>query len=305
MGKALAEAYPAAGALYRRARAVLGDRLVDGLVGADREELMETRVAQPAVFLASMAAAEALRSLGVSAVGAAGHSLGEYSALVAAGVLTFENGLRIVRERGRLMAECAARAKGGMAAIIGLKIGEMRRLVEQTSGTCPVEIANLNAPDQIVVSGIEECVETFAAIAVERGARRAVRLKVSGAFHSALMSPVSEQLARLFEHYEFTAPRVPLVCNVTGDYVSDPVEIKRFLAEQVSRPVQWHASMNRFLDRGYRLFVEVGPGRVLKGLMKRISPAGTRVLSAGRPEAVRRTAQELLEPECSSGAPAT
>jgi len=210
-----------------------------------------------------------------------------------------------VQERARLMAECAARAKGGMAAIIGLTIEEMSRLVEETAQTCPVEIANINLADQIVVSGKEACVHTFAAIALERGAKRAVRLKVSGAFHSALMSPVSERLAQVVEQYEFAAPLVPLACNVTGDFVSDPVEIKRLLAEQVCSPVQWHASMDRFIDAGFRLFVEVGPGRVLKGLMKRISPSGTRVLSANGPDAVRRTAQELLEPERSSGAPAT
>ncbi len=306
MGKALVEAFPAAAAaLVERSRTIVGGEFLNRLFGADQEELRETRIAQPAVFLASMAAAEALRSLGVNPSGAAGHSLGEYSALVAAQVLTFEDGLRIVLERARLMAERAVRVKGGMAAIIGLKIEDLRRLVEETARTCPVEIANINSPDQIVVSGKEECVETFAAIALERGAKRTVRLEVSGAFHSALMSPVSEQLARLFEQYEFSAPRVPLVCNVTGDFVSDPVEIKRLLAEQVCSPVQWHASMNRFVDAGFSLFVEVGPGRVLKGLMKRISRSETRVLSAGEPDAVRKTAQELLDSERNARVPAT
>ena len=302
MGKALAEAFPAAAAVFERSRALVGAEVLDALFGAERAELAQTHIAQPAVFLASMAASEALRSLGVTPSGVAGHSLGEYSALVAAGVLTFDDGLQIVRERARLMTERAARAKGAMAAIIGLEIEELRSLVEETSRTCTVQIANVNSPDQIVVSGREECVEACAAIALEAGAKRAVRLKVSGAFHSALMSPVSKQLAHLFEQYQFAAPRVPLVCNVTGDFASQPADIKRLLAEQVCSPVQWHASMNRLIDAGFSLFVEVGPGRVLKGLMKRISPSGTQVLNAGEPDAVRKTAQELLEPEHRSGA---
>jgi len=165
-----------------------------------------------------------------------------------------------------------------------------------------VEIANINSPDQIVVSGTEEVVEKFSAIARQRGAKRAVRLKVSGAFHSALMSPVSEKLARLFDQYRFSAPRVPFVSNVTGDFVSEPTEIKRLLAQQVCRPVLWHASMSRFVGSGFSLFVEVGPGRVLKGFMKRISSSRARVLSAGEPDAIRTAAQELLELEGRSAA---
>ena len=294
MGKALAETFPQAAALFERSSAVLGGEFIETLFSADADELKETGVAQPAVFLVSMAAAEALRSLGVAPSGAAGHSLGEYSALVASGVLTFEDGLRIVRERGRLMSECAARSKGGMAAILGMALDELEALVAETARTCLVEIANINSPGQVVVSGEETSVDKFSQIALQRGAKKAVRLKVSGAFHSTLMAPVADELRRLFEGYRFSAPRVPFVSNVTGDFVHEPSQVKRLLAEQVRRPVLWSASMNRFVDAGFRTFVEVGPGRVLKGLMRRINSADARVLSADEPERLRKSAQEIL-----------
>jgi len=295
MGRALAETFPEAADLFERSSAILGGRFLDVVFSAEAEELRDTRVTQPAVFLVSTAAAEALRSLGVNPSGAAGHSLGEYSALVASGVLAFEDGLRIVQERARLMSECAARSKGAMAAILGMPLEELEALVAETGRTCPVEIANINSPEQVVVSGEETSVEKFSAIALEKGAKKAVKLKVSGAFHSALMSPVSDELARLFEQYRFSPPRVPFVSNVTADFVREPGEIKRLLAEQVRRPVLWNASMNRFIDSGSSLFVEVGPGRVLKGLMRRINSSGARVFSAGEPDALRKSAQEILE----------
>jgi [acyl-carrier-protein] S-malonyltransferase len=294
MGRALAETFPETAALFERSSEVLGGEFIETLFNADADELKDTRIAQPAVFLVSMAAAEALRSLGVAPSGVAGHSLGEYSALVAAGALTFEDGLRIVRERGRLMSECAARSKGGMAAILGMALDELEALVAETARTCLVEIANINSPGQVVVSGEETSVEKFSEIALQRGAKKAVRLKVSGAFHSALMAPVADELRRLFEEYRFASPRVPFVSNVTGDFVRESSEIKRLLAEQVRRPVLWSASMNRFVEAGSRTFVEVGPGRVLKGLMRRISSSGARVLSADEPETLRKSAQEIL-----------
>jgi [acyl-carrier-protein] S-malonyltransferase len=301
MGKALAGTFPEAAALLERAGAVLGRDFLDNLFSADAETLSDTRFAQPAVFVVSLAAAESLRSLGVNPSGVAGHSLGEYSALVAAGVLSFEDGLRVVQERARLMADCAARAKGGMLAILGMDHADLKSLVDETVAECPVEIANINSPEQIVVTGSEKCVEKFADIARERGARKAVRLRVSGAFHSKLMSPVSEELARAFEKYRFSAPRVALVSNVTADFVREPTEIKRLLVEHVCCPVLWEASMRRFIESGQDLFVEVGPGRVLKGLMKRIDPS-VRVLSASLPENVPETADEILQSGCLDGA---
>ncbi len=294
MGRALAETFPEAADLFERSSAILGGRFLDMLFSAKAEELRETRVAQPAVFLVSMAASEALCSLGVNPSGAAGHSLGEYSALVASGVLAFEDGLRVVQERARLMSECAARSKGAMAAILGMALDELKALVAETARTCPVEIANINSPEQVVVSGEETSVEEFSAIALGKGAKKAVKLQVSGAFHSALMSPVSDELARLFERYRFSPPRVPFVSNVTGDFVREPGEIKRLLAAQVRRPVLWNASMNRLIDSGFSLFVEVGPGRVLKGLMKRINSSRARVLSAGEPDTIRESTREIL-----------
>jgi [acyl-carrier-protein] S-malonyltransferase len=294
MGKALAETFPEAAALLELSGEILGGNFLDTLFFGDEEELSDTRIAQPAVFVVSLAAAAALRSLGVDPCGVAGHSLGEHSALVAAGVLSFEDGLSVVQERARLMADCAAGTKGGMVAILGMDYAELKSLVDETARECPVEIANINSPEQIVVTGNEECVEKFADVARERGARKAVRLRVSGAFHSTLMSPVSEGLARVFEQYVFSAPCIPLVSNVTGDFVSEPTEIERLLVEHVRRPVRWEASMRRFLESGQGLFVEVGPGRVLKGLMRQIDPS-VRVLSAGQPEAVRKTADELMK----------
>jgi [acyl-carrier-protein] S-malonyltransferase len=180
-----------------------------------------------------------------------------------------------------------------MVAVLGLDYAELKSLVDETARECPVEIANMNSPGQIVVTGSEECVDKFADAARDRGARKAVRLRVSGAFHSTLMSPVSEGLARVFEEYGFSTPRVPLVSNVTADFAREPAEIKRLLVEHVCRPVLWEASMRRFIESRQDLFVEVGPGRVLKGLMRRIDSSVT-VHSAGEPEAVRESAQEIL-----------
>jgi [acyl-carrier-protein] S-malonyltransferase len=287
MGKLIQEAFPDAAAVFERAGTVLGKSFLDTLFHAGADELRDTRIAQPAVFVVNIATAQALRSLGVTPCGVAGHSLGEYCALVEAGALGFEEGLKLVQDRARFMSECAARSKGAMVTVLGMTRAEVEKIVAERAHDCPVEVANVNCPGQIVVSGREECVEQFAAVALANGARKTVKLQVSGAFHSELMSPASQTLSEVVHGYRFGKPRVPFVSNVTANFVSEPEQIRSLLVEQVRRPVLWEESVLRFIGSGYRLFVEAGPGRVLQGLMKRINP-----------EIIRQTAIKLRELSC-------
>ena len=270
MGRDLFDGSAAARRVFETADDVLGFS-VSGLCfeGAE-EELQQTYNAQPALFTASLACLEAARELGglpsEPPVFVAGHSLGEYSALVAAGALELADGLRLVRERGRLMQEAATNSPGAMAAIIGLD-------EERVSAICSeagAEVCNLNAPGQTVIGGTERAVDAAMALALERGAQRGVRLKVSGGFHTSLMKPAAEGMARAVEGTPFRDPSVPLIANTTARPITSAGELRTELVQQLTQSVQWQRSVEFMKSQGVSAVIEFGPGRVLTGLTRRI-----------------------------------
>jgi [acyl-carrier-protein] S-malonyltransferase len=232
-----------------------------------------TTNAQPAILAASIAALRVLQQeTGVQPAYVAGHSLGEYSALVAAGALTLADALRIVRERGRLMQEAVPVGVGAMAALFGLSAEEVAQVCTEAAQGEIVSPANLNGGAQIVVAGHAGAVRRAVAAAKARGAKRAVELAVSAPFHCALMAPAAEGLARVLESVPVQTPTVDVVTNVTADVNRDPARIKNLLVQQVTAPVRWEESMQKLQSLGCNTVVEVGPGRVLAGLLKRIVP---------------------------------
>ena len=258
------ELYPDHKALMESANDILGFRITDIMFSGTADDLKATRVTQPAIFLHSVVLAK-------SQAGApdmvAGHSLGEFSALVAAGALSFEDGLRLVSLRAQAMQECCEMQPGAMAAIIGLPDARIEEVCAGIPGVVP---ANYNSPGQVVISGEEAAVDKACEILKADGAKRALRLPVSGAFHSPLMEPAREKLARAIEATPFQAPRCPVYQNVTAAPTEDPVLIKENCLKQLTSPVKWTQSVLNMAADGATEFVELGPGTVLTGLVKRI-----------------------------------
>jgi len=236
------------------------------------EVLDRTKFTQPAVFTASVAVMRVLQESGVTCQAAAGHSLGEYTALVAAGVLPFDQALQIVIRRAELMDRVAADGLGGMAAVIGLDQETAREICLFAGVKGVVQAANFNAPNQIVFSGERAALDEAIAEARRRGAKKVCNLAVSGAFHTSLMNGVSEELRWFLDGYAFFPPKITLVMNVSGAVVFNPDVIKDLLAAQVSSPVLWEGSVRRLASVGFQDYLEVGPGQVLSGLIKRILP---------------------------------
>jgi [acyl-carrier-protein] S-malonyltransferase len=274
MGKDLVERHPHLREFFARADAVLGFPLTQLCFEGPDSELVQTQNTQPAIFVVSMAILDVLRKAGVGAEAAAGHSLGEYGALVCAGVLEFEDALRLVRRRGELMAGVNARTPGAMAAVIGLSgeaVAEACRKAQAETGGV-VEPANYNTPQQTVISGQEAAVLRAMALAQDAKAEKVVRLQVGAPFHCSLMSALQEEFAATLEKYAFKDPAVPVVANVTGDYVRTAAAVKDALRRQVAGAVRWTDSINRLAADGFDTFVEVGPGRTLVGLNRQIQP---------------------------------
>lgn len=270
MGKDLYEHYPVCARIYDRADKILGLAITELSFNGPEEKLTWTSISQPAIFVMSAAITELIRSECTELVPAAvaGLSLGEYNALLAAQSITFEQGLRLVQIRGRLMDEAAKKFPGTMASIIGLNKDILSGVVEESG----CEIANINSPDQIVISGKNDSVARACALAKEKGARRAIPLKVSGAFHSRLMKEAGDSLAQELEHCQIKAPSIPLIANVTASLETDPVKIKKLLGAQVTQPVRWSESIEAIGRMGIREACEIGPGTVLKGLTRKIDP---------------------------------
>lgn len=237
------------------------------------ERLTETDAAQPALFALSLALAEVAAEVGLSAAMVAGHSLGEYTAAVAAGALGPEDGMRLVSKRGRLMAEIQLTTPGTMAAVIGLDREAVERLCAAVGEVGAVALANLNSPQQIVVSGEEDAVERLVVLADEAGARRAMRLQVGAAFHSPMMRPVAQALASEMDAIAFADPHIPIVSNATGGVLRTGEEVRRALIEQIASPVLWSRCVETLVGEGCRTFLELGPGRVLSGLLRQIDRA--------------------------------
>jgi [acyl-carrier-protein] S-malonyltransferase len=268
MGRDLAAQFPSAKAWFDRANAVLGYELARICFEGPETELTRTENAQPAIFLVAWAAFELLREK-VPALefhATAGLSLGEFTALAAAGAISFEDGLRVVRERGRFMQEACEASQGGMAAIIGFDEAAMRKVCEEAGAY----LANLNCPGQIVISAPNDKLQQACELARARGAKRALPLAVAGAYHSPLMAPAQAKLERALQSVSVSAPKVPVISNVTAQPHGSPDDIRRRLVEQVTASVRWEDSIRYLLGQGITRFVELGPGTALSGFMKRI-----------------------------------
>lgn len=269
MAKSLYESNSLAKELIDKADEVLGFGLSSIMFDGTAEDLKETRVTQPAVFLHSYVAARCAEDFAPDMV--AGHSLGEFSALAAAGAMSFEDALKLVYIRATQMQLCCESVPGTMAAIIGLPNEKVESICDSVEGL--VIAANYNCDGQVVISGEKEAVEKACELAKEAGAKRALPLAVSGAFHSPLMEPARAKLAEAIEATEFHAPSCPVYQNVTAKAESDPVIIKKNLLAQLTSPVKWTQSVKEMLADGADYFCEVGPGNVLQGLVKRIASA--------------------------------
>ena len=268
MGKELYENYDAAKKVLDEADQILDFDLKDMIFNGPEEDLNNTKNTQPAIYTVSAMVKAVLNENGFQASAAAGHSLGEYSALYAAGVLSFADGLKLVRRRGELMDQADPDGKGTMAAVIGLADEEVEAVLAEIDGI--VTVANYNCPGQVVISGEVEAVGEAEELLGEKGAKKVIPLSVSGAFHSPLMEPAKEELKNTIEAVDFNDAQIPLIANVTADYVKSSSEIKEALIKQLDNSVRWVETIERFKEDGYKDYVEVGPGRVLKGLMRRI-----------------------------------
>ncbi len=274
MGKRLAESVPVARRLYEEANRILGYDLAKLCFEGPADELDSTVCSQPALFVTSLAALEALRCesphVVLSCEAAAGLSLGEYTAMVFGGVMDFEEGLMLVQIRGAAMQEAANATPGGMISVLGLERVEVERICQEASQGDILRVANLLCPGNIVISGTNAACERAAELALQRGASRVVPLAVAGAFHTPIMRPADQRLAEAIAKVRMRSPRIPVISNVDAEPHTDPEEIRALLIRQVIEPVRWEDSMRYLLAQGFGEFYEVGPGRVLRGLLRRI-----------------------------------
>src|SRR5512147_748398 len=275
MGRELANLYPEARATFEQADAALGFKLSQVCWEGPEEKLRMTEITQPAILTVSVAALRVLREKGILPAITAGHSLGEYSAHVAAGTLNFEDAVRTVHHRGRYMQEAVPVGEGAMAAVLGMRIDALQNICDEAANDGVCQPANVNSPDQIVISGSKAAVERAADIAKERGAKRAIMLPVSAPFHSALMQPAQDRLAPDLKALTFHAMNVPVVTNVDAEVVSGPEKARDALIRQVTGAVRWEECMRVLIARGISTFIEVGPGKVLCGLMRQIDRSKT------------------------------
>jgi [acyl-carrier-protein] S-malonyltransferase len=270
MGKELADKYPVARAVFNEADKALGFSVWDMCCTGSEEELKQTANTQPAILTCSVAIYRVLEDKGVTPDFVAGHSLGEYSALVAAGSLKFSDAVKIVYKRGKYMQDAVPAGVGAMAAIMGLSHAVVMDACKRAAEGQVCSPANLNSPEQTVISGHAEAVKRAVEIASQLGAKRAVILPVSAPFHCALMMPAQEKLEKDLRKTEFTSLRVPLVTNVDADTETSGDEARDALIRQVTMPVRWEESVRELIDEGVNTFVEVGPARVLTGLLRQI-----------------------------------
>jgi [acyl-carrier-protein] S-malonyltransferase len=266
MGKDLYENNASAKALFDKANEILGFNITDIMFSGTADELKQTKVTQPAVFLHSVILAKVL---GVKPDAVAGHSLGEFSALVAADALSFEDGLRLVAKRAMAMQKCCEQQPGGMAAVLGLDDKTVEEVCAAVDGV--VVGANYNCPGQLVISGADEAVDAACVKLKEAGARRALRLPVGGAFHSPLMEPARQELEAAIAEANFMTPSCPVYQNVDALPYTDAEAIKRNLIAQLTAPVRWTQIVEKMIEDGVTEFTEVGPGNVLQGLVSKVS----------------------------------
>ncbi len=287
MGKEAYQAYPQVREAFQEASEVLGFDLARLCFEGPQEELTLTQNAQPAILTLSVALYRVLKDMGFTPSLVAGHSLGEYSALVAAGGLSLAQAVEAVHHRGKFMQEAVPPGKGAMAAIIGMDAGAVAQLCQDFSSQGVVEVANYNSPEQTVISGEKGPVEAAAQEATNRGAKRAILLEVSAPFHCRLMKPAQDRLRPLLESMTFSDLAFPLVSNVTARPVTSGDEERDLLVEQVTAPVRWTDSVRFMIDQGVQLFVEVGPGNVLSGLVRKIERK-VKTIPVGDPKGVEK-----------------
>ena len=274
MGRRMAESVPAARRLYDRANEILGYDLAKLCFEGPAESLDSTVISQPAIFVTSLAAVEALREespeVVLSCEAAAGLSLGEYTALVFAGVIDFEDGLTLVQKRGAAMQEAADATPSGMVSVLGLERVQVEALCDKARGGEILEIANLLCPANIVISGTNAACERAAEMAESMGAMKALPLAVAGAFHTEIMKPAEGKLAAALAMVPMQPPKIPVISNLDARPHANPEEVRHILMKQVLQPVRWEDSMRHLLAEGFDQFYEVGPGRVLRSLLRRI-----------------------------------
>ena len=277
MGRDLAERFPVARQTFEEADDALGFSISKLCFDGPEDQLKLTEYQQPAICTVSVAALRVLAEKGVTPALVAGHSLGEYAANVAAGSLQFADAVRTVRQRGKFMQEAVPQGQGAMAAVLGLSGEETARACDDAAAETQsvVSAANFNSPEQTVISGEAPSVERAAALCKERGAKRVVMLQVSAPFHCALMQPAQDRLAELLRALEFAAPQVPVAVNVDAKLVKDPVKLREALIRQVTGAVRWVESIRLLIAQNPTAFVEVGPGKVLSGLMRQIDRSQT------------------------------
>ncbi|WP_421703956.1 ACP S-malonyltransferase [Aliiroseovarius sp.] len=295
MGKALAEAYPTAKAVFDEVDEALGEKLSTLIWEGDQDELTLTQNAQPALMATSLAAMRALEAEGVEITAAsyvAGHSLGEYSALAAAGALSVADTARLLRTRGEAMQKAVPVGVGAMAALLGLDFETATEVASQASHDQVCQAANDNDPAQVVVSGHKEAVERAVEIAKGKGARRAVLLPVSAPFHCALMQPAAEVMAEALSHVDMNAPKVPVVPNVLAHAENDPTLLRSLLVDQVTGSVRWRESVAWMAEQGVDEIWEIGAGKALSGMIRRIAKQVT-CRAVGTPEDVKAAVEAL------------
>ena len=270
MGKELAELYPVARQTFDEADDALGYKLSQLCFEGPEDQLRLTEITQPAILTASIAIYRVLKKKGVNPQFVAGHSLGEYSAHVAAGTLTFADAVRTVRNRGKYMQEAVPIGVGAMAAILGMDLAKVTKVCNEAAAGEVCEPANINSPEQIVISGRAAAIERAVKLATERGAKKAVLLQVSAPFHCSLMKPAQDRLAVDLQAFPFHDPEIPVVCNVDAALTKDADPSRDALVRQVTGSVKWDQSIRALIAQGVQTFVEVGPGKVLFGIMRQI-----------------------------------
>jgi len=294
MGRAMAEAFPEARDVFRRADEVLGTALSRLCWDGPDDVLRRTENTQPAILTTSLACLAVLRSRGIAPSMAAGLSLGEYTALVCAQAMQFDDALAVVRRRGMFMQEAAEGRRTAMAAVLGLDAQTIRRVCEAASPRGVVEPSNYNSPGQVVIAGDADAVQEGIRLAKEAGAKRAVLLPVSAPFHTRLMAPAARRLAEVLDGVAIRPAAIPVISNVTARPVAQPDEIRRRLIEQVASPVRWDESVSTMSASGVTTFVEIGPGTTLSGLIRKTVPAA-RVAHVEDPASLDETVRALLQ----------
>jgi [acyl-carrier-protein] S-malonyltransferase len=292
MGKELADNYPVARRIFEEADEALGYKLSQLCFEGPEEDLKLTEITQPAILTASVAAWHVLQEKGLKPDFVAGHSLGEYSAHVAAGTLTFADAVRTVRNRGKYMQEAVPVGVGAMAAILGMPVDKVTEVANEAAQGEICQAANINSPEQIVISGHASAIDRAVKLATERGAKKAVNLPVSAPFHCSLMQQAQDRLARDLDALSFQNPSLPVVCNVDAAVVTSAEASRDALIRQVTGTVKWEPSVRLLIDLGSSLFIEVGPGKVLWGLMRQIDRSKTCV-TVGDEASLRKTLAQV------------